>query len=69
MPRQLRVEYPGAIYHITSRGGRKNVSADGVRKLDPKNTQGRQLFDALEKAANDRDTKEDIGCHHDDRLN
>ena len=23
MPRQLRIEYPGAIYHVMSRGDRK----------------------------------------------
>ncbi len=27
MPRQLRVEYPGAIYHVMSRGDRQKVSA------------------------------------------
>jgi len=25
MPRQLRVEYPGAIYHVMSRGDRKKA--------------------------------------------
>ena len=25
MPRQLRIEYPGAIYHVMSRGDRREV--------------------------------------------
>ena len=35
MPRQLRVEYPGAIYHIMSRGDRKkNIYVDDVDRQD-----------------------------------
>ena len=32
MPRQLRIEYPGAIYHVTSRGDRReDISHDDER--------------------------------------
>ena len=35
MPRQLRVEYPGAIYHIMSRGDRrKDIYVDDVDRQD-----------------------------------
>src|SRR5678816_2675060 len=35
MPRQLRVEYPGAIYHIMSRGDRKkDIYLDDVDRQD-----------------------------------
>lgn len=35
MPRQLRIEYPGAIYHITSRGRRKKgIFLDDVDRQD-----------------------------------
>jgi len=38
MPRQLRVEYPGAIYHVMSRGDRKRAIYldDGDRQDFPK---------------------------------
>jgi hypothetical protein len=35
MPRQLRVEYPGAIYHVMSRGDRqKDIYLDDVDRQD-----------------------------------
>ena len=35
MPRQLRIEYPGAIYHLMSRGDhREAIFHDRVRFLD-----------------------------------
>jgi REP element-mobilizing transposase RayT len=35
MPRKLRVEYPGAIYHVMSRGnGRQNIFRDDVDRQD-----------------------------------
>jgi len=35
MPRQLRVEYPGAIYHVMSRGGRQQaIFLDDVDRQD-----------------------------------
>jgi len=38
MPRQLRIEYPGAIYHVMNRGDRRDASLldnrDCVRFLD-----------------------------------
>ena len=35
MPRQLRIEYPGAIYHIMSRGDRKkDIYVDDVDRQD-----------------------------------
>ena len=33
--RQLRVEYPGAVYHVTSRGDRReNIIYDDVDRQD-----------------------------------
>ena len=35
MPRQLRIEYPGAIYHVLSRGDRKKaIFLDDVDRQD-----------------------------------
>ena len=35
MPRQLRVQYPGAIYHVMSRGDRKkDIYVDDVDRQD-----------------------------------
>ena len=35
MPRQLRIEYPGAIYHVMSRGDRReDIYVDDVDRLD-----------------------------------
>jgi putative transposase len=35
MPRKLRVEYPGAIYHVMSRGnGRQDIFWDDVDRQD-----------------------------------
>ena len=35
MPRQLRIEYPGAIYHVMSRGDRrKAIFLDDVDRQD-----------------------------------
>ena len=35
MPRQLRVEYPGAMYHVMSRGDRReDIFLDGVDRQD-----------------------------------
>jgi len=35
MPRKLRVEYPGAIYHVISRGnGRQNIFRGDVDRQD-----------------------------------
>ncbi|SRR6266404_1659804 len=35
MPRQLRVEYPGALYHVMSRGDRqKDIYVDDVDRQD-----------------------------------
>ena len=35
MPRQLRIEYPGAIYHVMSRGDRReNIYLDDVDRQD-----------------------------------
>src|SRR5664279_1415282 len=35
MPRKLRVEYPGAMYHVMSRGGRyENIYLDDVDRQD-----------------------------------
>jgi hypothetical protein len=35
MPRQLRAEYPGAIYHVMSRGNRrKDIHCDDVDRQD-----------------------------------
>ena len=35
MPRQLRVEYPGAIYHVVSRGNRqKDIYLGDVDRQD-----------------------------------
>ena len=35
MPRQLRIEYPGAVYHILARGDRREaiVEDDGDREM------------------------------------
>jgi hypothetical protein len=35
MPRKLRVEYPGAMYHVMSRGDRcENIYLDDVDRQD-----------------------------------
>lgn len=35
MPRQLRVQYPGAMYHVMSRGNqRKDIFLDDVDRQD-----------------------------------
>jgi REP element-mobilizing transposase RayT len=35
MPRQVRIEYPGAIYHVMSRGNRRqNIYLDDVDRQD-----------------------------------
>jgi hypothetical protein len=35
MPRQLRIEYPGAIYHVMSRGNRRqDIYLDDVDRQD-----------------------------------
>ena len=35
MPRQLRVQYPGAMYHVMSRGNqRKDIFPDDVDRQD-----------------------------------
>ena len=35
MPRQLRIEYPGAIYHVMSRGDhREDIFHDDVNRQD-----------------------------------
>jgi hypothetical protein len=31
VPRQIRIEYPGAIYHVMSRGGRRQAIAIAQR--------------------------------------
>jgi hypothetical protein len=37
MPRKLRLEYPGAIYHVMSRGDqREDISFDDVDRHDVK---------------------------------
>ena len=47
MPRKLRVEYPGAIYHVMSRAnGKGNVFETDVDRLDFLNT----LAECCEKA-------------------
>ena len=35
MPRQLRIQYPGALYHVTARGDRREdiVHDDGDREM------------------------------------
>ncbi len=35
MPRQLRIQYPGALYHITARGDRREdiVQDDADREM------------------------------------
>src|SRR5205814_4563433 len=44
MPRQLRIEYPGAIYHVMNRGDhRENIfkgDADRERFLSPRESKG-----------------------------
>jgi hypothetical protein len=35
MPRQLRIQYPGAMYHVVSRGNRRAARA-GVLTIDIK---------------------------------
>jgi len=35
MPRKLRVEYPGAVYHVLSRGDRCEADLAARRKGDP----------------------------------
>jgi hypothetical protein len=40
MPRQLRIEYPGAIYHVMSRGNRRqDIYLDDVDRQDFLKTQ------------------------------
>ena len=35
MPRQVRIQYPGAIYHVMSRGDRReNIFLDDVDRHD-----------------------------------
>jgi REP element-mobilizing transposase RayT len=43
MPRKLRVEYPGAIYHVMSRGnGRQNIFRGDVDRQDFLKTNARK---------------------------
>jgi hypothetical protein len=43
MPRKLRVEYPGAIYHAMSRGnGRQNIFRGDVDRQDFPKTNARK---------------------------
>ena len=47
MPRKLRVEYPGAMYHVMSRGDRcENIFLDDVDRQDFLKT----LAEACQKA-------------------
>ena len=47
MPRKLRVEYPGAMYHVMSRGDRcENIYLDDVDRQDFLKT----LAEACQKA-------------------
>ena len=47
MPRQLRIEYPGAVYHVLSRGNRRaDIFLEGVDRQDFLKT----LAEACQKA-------------------